>query len=347
MVNCPFSPPRACSNALPAFSSILRILHRQASHPIASSFVPSPSIITVSHSIPSSALTSFASYDTIPYPEWRINTVENARKAGMGDVGKAMAWVLWSEKGLGNIRHHRQAFSREMQYKTPAPPDIYCGSDDESDDESEMEWEGWMRDLERQGRVKSNEASTQAHVSIAMSSSLPSPPLSEASPSASPRVRSPSLSGSFGPHPHTQYPNIGNVIQASGPHSPEKIKSTTVSTVSVGPSSRRRSSTLLATRRDQGKPSREPFPSSPVRATARSVNVPQCSPSTSVRHARSSSNLRVSSSPYGSDAAESVHPGPSSPSIRQSAFMRGMSLRAGKLVRGLESAIDFVDEKTI
>ena len=295
----------------------------------------------------------------------------------MGDVGKAMAWVLWTEKGLGesllgNIRRHRQAFSREMQYKAPTPPDIYCGSDDESDDESEMEWDGWMRDLERQGRVKLQSdkscrpaASRQTHIP-GMSSSLPSPPLSEASPSGSPRVRSPSLSGSFGSHPHVQYPNIGNVIQASGACSylstehPEKIKSTTVSTVSVGtaPSPRRRSSTLLTdlartTRRshDKGKPNREPFPSSSVNgAVGRTVGVSaglQYSPSTSVRHVRSSSNLRVSSSPYGSDAAESAgHPGPTSPSRRQSAFMRNMSLRAGKLVRGLESAIDFVDEKT-
>ena len=365
------SPPSSsCNKPLSAFSSILRILHRHASHPISSSFVPSSSIITVSHN-------SFASYDTIPYPEWRINTVENARKAGMGDVGKAMAWMLWTEKGLGesllgNIRHHRQAFSREMQYKPTIPPDIYCGSDDESDDDSEMEWDGWMRDLERQSRVKHHSdkvarSSRQAH--IPASASLPSPPLSEASPTGSPRVRSPSLSVSqLGASSFIQYPNIGNIIQARGyrstehPHSPENIKNTTVSTVSVGmvPSPRRRSSTLLselgATKRDhgKGKQDREPFPAIPangIRVNARTVSVSvglQSSPSASVRHARSSSNLRVSSSPYGSDAAESAgHPGPSSPSKRQSAFMRGMSLRAGKLVRGLESAIDFVDEKSV
>ncbi|KAF8134999.1 hypothetical protein EV363DRAFT_1447792 [Boletus edulis] len=334
-----------------AFSSILRILHRQTSQPISSSFVPSPSIVTVSHHATASPASSFASYDTIPYPEWRINTVENARKAGMGDVGKAMAWVIWTEKGLGesllgNIRHHRHAFSEEMQYKTTFAPDIYCGSDDESDEDSEMEWDGWMRDLERQSRVKqqsektskSSVSSRQAH--IPSTTSLPSPPLSETSPSGSPRVVSPSLSVS------QLYPNIGNVIQASGTRgyrSPERIKNTTISTVSVGmvPMSRRRSSTLVAemgmmTRREHDK-GKEAFARNGARA----------SPSTPVRHARSSSNLRVSSSPYGSDAAESGHPGPSSPPKRPSAFMRGMSLRAGKLVRGLESAIDFVDEKTV
>lgn len=297
-----------------------------------------------------------------------------------------MGWVLWSDKGLGesllgNIRYHRQVFSQEMQYKTTIVSSIYSGSDDESDEESELEWEGWMRDLERQNRVKQpsekakrpSASSRQAHMPV--STSLPSPPLSETSPSGSPRVRSPSLSvphlgsGSFGPH--TQYPNIGNVMQASGVHghrsteyvlSAEKLKSTTVSTVSVGtgPVNRRRSSTLLAefgakTKRDHdNKKDGELIPRSPMngmRVNARTVSVsagmPR-SPNALVRHARSSSNLRVSSSPYGSDAAESAGQlGPSSPPKRQSAFMRGVSLRAGKLVRGLESAIDFVDEKSV
>lgn len=272
-----------------------------------------------------------------------------------------MAWVLWTEKGLGetllgNIRHHRQAFSREMRYKTSTFPSHIYGSDDESDEDSEMEWEGWIRDLERQSQVRERSekasgsaASRQAYTLSSMCSSLPSPPLSEASPSGSPRIRSPSLSGSY---PHARYPNIGNVIQASGsqgyrsmelPRSPENIKSTTVSTVSVGmaPSSRRRSSTL-STKRDHDK-GRQDRLSIPVVGTSTGM---RWSPRTSVRHAHSSSNLR--SSPYGSDTAESPgHGGPSSAPKRQSTFMRGMSLRAGKIVRGLESAIDFVDEKSV
>ncbi|KAG9315271.1 hypothetical protein JVU11DRAFT_4408 [Chiua virens] len=276
-----------------AFSSILRILHRQASEPISSSFVPSSSIIAVSQNLISSPVAaSFAPYETIPYPEWRINTVENARKAGMGDVGKPMAWVLWAEKGrgeslLGNIHHHRQAFSQEMQYKTCAiAPDIY-GTDEENDDDSEMEWEGWVRDLERQSRVKQRSTKAgkstahKSHPTGSGSGPLPSPPLSEASPAGSPRVRSPSLSmsqlatNSFGSHPHGPYLNIGNVIQASGgggygptefPRSPDRIKTTRVSTVTVGttPSPRRRSTTLSAeatmtTRdeRDKGRQDRE------------------------------------------------------------------------------------------
>ncbi|KAG8213060.1 hypothetical protein J3R82DRAFT_11452 [Butyriboletus roseoflavus] len=337
---------------------VLDMLDDHASYPISSSFVSS-SIITVSHSPMSSPVgTSFLSYDTIPYPEWRINTVENARKAGMGDVGKAMAWVLWTEKGLGetllgNIRQHRQAFSREMQYKTSTIPSHIYGSEDESEEDTEMEWEGWMRDLKRQGQVKEKARRSGA------SMSPPSSPLSDASPSGSPRVRPPTLAVSHLPpssYPHAQYPNIGNVIQASYrstefARSPDKIKSTIVSTVSMGmaSSSRRRSSTLSADTRkreqDKGKQDREPsFPSVPV-GGARTAD-PQRPPNTTVRHVHSSSNLRMSS-PYESDAAlPPGHPGSTWPSKRQNAFMRGVSVRAGRIVRGLESAIDFVDDKS-
>lgn len=372
-VGLPACKGHTCNKVLLAFSSILRILHRGASQPISSSFAPSSSIMAVSPHSPDA--TSFGSSDIIPYPEWRIHTVENARKAGMGDVGKPMSWVLWTDKGLGetllgNIRHHRQAFLEEMQYKTTTIPfDIY-GSDDESDEDSEMEWDGWMRDMERQNQVKkrSEKVSRDSESRRAQTptSQLPSPPLSEASPSESPRVRSPSLAGSIGCYPHGHYPNIGNVIGAHGypyaelSYSPEGIESTTVSTVGVGvgSSSRRRSSTVstlaTATKHDKGKQVRERLPSISIynaraypRTVCASVGVP-CTPVTPVRHAHSSSNLRMASPPYESDAAESpVHPMPSSPSGRQSTFMRGMSVRAGKLVRGLESAIDFVDEKRV
>ncbi|KAF8842078.1 hypothetical protein BDN67DRAFT_1067996 [Paxillus ammoniavirescens] len=374
-----------------ALSSILRILHRYAPHPISSSFLPSSSIITVANQGDgaSPAITPFlysSPYDAAPYPEWRINTVENARKAGMGDVGKPMAWILWTENGLGdsllgNIRKHRRAFSEEMQYKTiTIPSDIYPGSEcDGSDDESEIEWEGWMRDLERQGRVKqhsekANESSTsrQTYTSTRMSTSLPSPPLSDTSSSGSPRGRVPSLSL---PHPVTlplntrpvHYPNISNVIQTSEvsaysdlPHSPEMNKTTTISTVSVGPAppfSRRRSSTLTPgllmrlgkdrDKQDAGSPSSISSMNGPYMDLGTNhFSLDQRSgPSTSLRHAQSSSNLGTLSSAHTSDVAES--PSPSGSSKRQSAFVRGVSMRAGKIVKGLDSAIDFVDGKTL
>lgn len=314
-------------------------------------------MITVSHSpISPPVATSLDAYETIPYPEWRINTVENARKAGMGDVGKAMAWVLWTEKGLGenllgNIRHHRQAFSREMRYKTSTAPSNIYASEDESDEDSEMEWEGWMRDLTRQ-----SEAKERTEKARSMSPPLPSSPLSEGSSSGSPRVRTPSLPVShLGAGSYPRYPNIGNVIQASGSHgyrstelarSPEKIKNTVVSAVSMGmgSSSRRRSSTLSA-EAEQREDGRARFPSVPE--GARTAGSLHWSSETSVRHVHSSSNLRMQSS-YGSDAAQHAgHSESTWSSKRQSAFMRGMSLRAGRIVRGLESAIDFVDDKSV
>ncbi|KAF9223456.1 hypothetical protein BS17DRAFT_734300 [Gyrodon lividus] len=385
-----------------AFSSILRILHRYAPHPISSSFLPSSSIITVANhwdGVSSPAITPLvysSPYDAVPYPEWRINTVENARKAGMGDVGKPMAWVLWTEKGLGdsllgNIRQQRQAFSQEMRYKTSTiPSDIYPGSEeDRSDDESEIEWEGWTRDLERQGRVKqqSEKASRSATcrqpcTSSRVSTPLPSPPLSDASSSGSPRGRVPSLplphpvTGPLTSHPHVHYPNISDVIRTTGardafdysdlPRSPERMKTTTVSSVSVGPtpsSFRRRSSTLTAgivmklgrdkDRQDAGPSSTSSMNGPHVNLRALRGSLDQRSgASTSVRHAHSSSNLRISSSP--SDVAEShgharhteASP-PSASSKRQSAFVRGVSVRAGKIVKRLDSAIDFVDGKTL
>ncbi|KIK80657.1 hypothetical protein PAXRUDRAFT_158082 [Paxillus rubicundulus Ve08.2h10] len=383
-----------------ALSSILRILHRYAPHPISSSFLPSSSIITVANQWDgaSPATTPFLPHFAVPYPEWRINIVENARKAGMGYVGKPMAWVLWTEKGLGdsllgNIRKHRRAFSQEMQYKMiTVPSDLYPGSEcGGSDDESEMEWEGWMRDLERQGRVKKHSekvneslASTQTHTSTRMSISLPSPPLSDTSSSGSPRRPVPFL-----PLPHpvavplnarlVNYPNISNIIKTtciseasscSGlAHSPERIQTTTVSTVSVGPSppsSRRRSSTLTPgllrrlgkdrDKRDAGSPSGFVSMNGP-HIDLGTIHGPldrQKVPGTSLRHAQSNSNLRTSSSPYMFDIAESRgHLGHAEPPSRsgssehQSAFVRGVSIRAGKIVKGLDSAIDFVEGKTL
>lgn len=35
------------------------------------------------------------SFGVLPYPEWRMEVAERAQRAGMGDVGRAMRWVLW------------------------------------------------------------------------------------------------------------------------------------------------------------------------------------------------------------------------------------------------------------
>jgi len=248
-----------------------------------------------------------------------------------------------------------------------------------------------MRDLERQCVVKQQSekasrsaASTQARIRSSMSVALPSPPLSDASSCGSPRGRVPSLSlpEAATAHSYIHYPNISNVIQTTSTHdstsypstgtdlprSPEKIKATTVSTVSVGPPSssfRRRSSTLTPgllpkLSKDKDKQVAEP-PSSISSMNGPRLNLQnirgssaqRSGPGTSVRHTHSGSNLRMSSSPHTSDVAESrgrpAHAETSPPSTsskRQSAFVRGVSVRAGRIVKRLDSAIDFVDGKT-
>jgi hypothetical protein len=34
-------------------------------------------------------------FGALAYPEWRIEVVERAQKAGMGDIGSALRWVMW------------------------------------------------------------------------------------------------------------------------------------------------------------------------------------------------------------------------------------------------------------
>ncbi|KAF9499939.1 hypothetical protein BDN71DRAFT_1502425 [Pleurotus eryngii] len=34
-------------------------------------------------------------FGALPYPEWRVDIAVKAQKAGMGDVGRAMGWMLW------------------------------------------------------------------------------------------------------------------------------------------------------------------------------------------------------------------------------------------------------------
>ncbi|KAG2074172.1 hypothetical protein BDR04DRAFT_1229434 [Suillus decipiens] len=352
-----------------AFSNILRILHRYTSHPISSSFLPTSSIITVANywnNVSSPALTPFvysSPYDSLPYPEWRTKTVETARKAGMGDVGRPLAFVLWSENAhrepsLYDIRSPRFAFSQGMCHKSSigsfAP---YSDSEPgETDGESEMEWEGWMRDLERQGSVKQHHVHHQKIIHCPSDSDqppspspLPTPPLSDGSSQGSPRGSSPPCSPSA-------YPTINNVIQCADTFSRTslelrvsgRVKNTTVSTVSVGTaprtSLRRRSSTLtpgslsrLMKDREKGDPIRSSTALNGSRTGAPSSSSSRV---THIRHAHSGSNLRPvpTENLHRAQDAEG-----SSTGKKKVGIVRGMSMRAEKLVRGLDAAIDFVD----
>ena len=37
-------------------------------------------------------------FGVLPYPEWRIEVAERAQRAGMGEVGRAMKWMLWQNR---------------------------------------------------------------------------------------------------------------------------------------------------------------------------------------------------------------------------------------------------------
>ncbi|KAG2147630.1 hypothetical protein DEU56DRAFT_784992 [Suillus clintonianus] len=353
-----------------AFSNILRILHRYTSHPISSSFLPTSSIITVANywnNVSSPALTPFvysSPYDSLPYPEWRTKTVETARKAGMGDVGKPLALVLWSENtrresSLHDIHNPRFAFSQGLRSK-PSTSSFAPHSDSESgeiDGESEMEWEGWMRDLERQGSVKQHHPHHQKIMHSPSDSEhlppspslLPTPPPSDASSQGSPRGHSP-------PHSPPAYPTINNVIHYGDPFSrtslesrvPGRTKTTTVSTVSVGTavhtSPRKRSSTLtpvslsrLMKEKEKGDTVR---PSTGINGSRLGALSSSSSRGTHIRHAHSGSNLRSTPTEHLHRAQDAEG---SSSGKKKVGIVRGMSMRAEKLVRGLDAAIDFVD----
>lgn len=349
-----------------AFSNILRILHRYTSHPISSSFLPTSSIITVANywnNVSSPALTPFvysSPYDSLPYPEWRTKTVETARKAGMGDVGKPLALVLRSENtrretSLHDIHNPRFAFSQGMSHKI-STSSFASYSDSESgeiDGESEMEWEGWMRDLERQGSVKQHYIQHQKIVHSPSNSEhqppspspLPTPQISDASSQGSPRGHSP-------PHSPPTYPTINNVMQCADPFSltsfesrvPGWVKNTTVSTVSVGTaphtSPRRRSSTLTPGSLPRLMKDWERGDAIYSSTAMNGATTSSSSRGTHIRHAHSGSNLRPAT-------IENLHRAQdaegSSTGKKKVGIVKGMSMRAEKLVRGLDAAIDFVD----
>ncbi|KAG1853466.1 hypothetical protein DFJ58DRAFT_883671 [Suillus subalutaceus] len=178
---------------------------------------------------------------------------------------------------------------------------------------------------------------------------LPTPPLSDASSQGSPRGHSP-------PHSPPAYSTIDNVIQCADPFSrtsfesrvPGWIKNTTASTVSVGTtphtSPRRRSSTLtpgslsrLMKDWERGDAVR---PSTAINGSCTGPPSSSSSRRTHIRHAHSGSNLRPA-------PTENLHRAQdaegSSTGKKKVRIVRGMSMRAEELVRGLDAAIDFVD----
>ena len=209
-----------------------------------------------------------------------------------------------------------------------------------------MEWEGWMRDLERQGSVKQQHSAKSSH-SPSSSEQLSGPPVS--SPLPSPPLSD--TSGPSPPHSPSAYPTIGNVIQNRDafPGSslegrvPGKMKTTTVSVVSVGtasPPPRRRSSTLTPGSLSRLMKDRDEATARPSTAAHNGMRAR----GTHIRHAQSGSNLRLSPTEQpGSQGLRAHDAEGSSGGKKKVGLVRGMSMRAEKLVRGLDAAIDFVD----
>jgi hypothetical protein len=280
----------------------------------------------------------------------------------MGDIGKPLALVLWSEKSRGDsllhdTRNQRYAFSQGRTYKSSTGSYTpYSNSElGESDGESEMEWEGWMRDLERQGSVKQFQPDKSSHSPSDSENQMPSSFIPPPPPLPSPPLSDASSRGHSPPHSPSIYPIIGNVIQHGdaflGPSLDSrvsgKIKTTTFSTVSVGnasPPPRRRSSTVTPGSMSRLMKDKDGGAVTVPRPSTAAVN--GSSPrGAHIRHARSGSNLRSSPTNHGGSQghrAQDVAEG-SSGGKKKVGIVRGMSMRAEKLVRGLDAAIDFVD----
>jgi len=102
-----------------------------------------------------------------PYPEWRVDVVRRALRAGVGDVGSAMDFLMWGNDSNGDeamdslggkgTRKPKWAVGREAKrqdlFDNDGSDDSYYGDVESEEDMSEAEWEGWMGDLERQGHV--------------------------------------------------------------------------------------------------------------------------------------------------------------------------------------------------
>ncbi|KAF7374479.1 hypothetical protein MSAN_00332200 [Mycena sanguinolenta] len=129
------------------------------------------------------------SFGARPFPEWRINVLQRARRAGLGRIGTASKWALllsgetakdsaWMLDSISPVRSRRRR--RPCPVKQPTSTDGYDtdvsgdaslslsdNGEDDSDSESagarsETEWVGWMGDLRRQAQVATEERARAA-----------------------------------------------------------------------------------------------------------------------------------------------------------------------------------------
>lgn len=209
-----------------AYANFLRILHRHAPDSVSSTFVPNKASAKASTS---GNRFSPASAAPLPYPEWRRDVAERAQRAGMGDIGQAMSYIKWGDKRQRTLSVASTERMRRPSVVTRDADDelhgtMEFGSDDGGDSDeglmSELEWDAWMQDLERQSRVRAQEPASEPLT--------PFPHLAESRRLSRPHsaVSSPSSIQSLSPHtpgkPASAFPNTMSSIhsQKNRPYSP-------------------------------------------------------------------------------------------------------------------------------
>jgi len=119
----------------------------------------------------------------LPYPEWRVEVTRQAKRAGLGDIGAAIGFVVLGEHDSPNCKFSRRrtkASSRKAKLTSEAitvddiedeqafgPLETDTEEDSTSDGSfaSELEWEGWDLDLARQARLREHSALSLQSVS--------------------------------------------------------------------------------------------------------------------------------------------------------------------------------------
>ena len=163
-----------------------------------------PALASLSHTLSLTVNT----FGVMPYPEWRVNVVMRAQKAGVGNVGEAMGWVLWNSgqsaveacrnaaslrkrtlDGCRTAKGEEGAMNAVRHCQTLKVKGSGCGGDDDGGDGdssdalseigmmndseeegSEVEWQGWMADLYRQRKVAAQQQRVQQQADEALDS---------------------------------------------------------------------------------------------------------------------------------------------------------------------------------
>ncbi|KAI0030575.1 hypothetical protein K488DRAFT_87653 [Vararia minispora EC-137] len=165
-----------------AHANLLRILHRHTPATLSSSVVPAdtlPNNPTTPPAPHARAQSPSLAPPPLPYPDWRLAVARRAQRAGLGDLTRAHAYLLYGAS----------------KPRVPAPP-RETGFDSSARFEDtppvELEWANWARDLARQARAPANTGPAQpsppspppaqSHVVSARRGSATAPPFSDLAP---------------------------------------------------------------------------------------------------------------------------------------------------------------------